>query len=92
MNLPNKLTMARIIMIPAFMAAMLKNFFLAALIIFCVAAITDFFDGYLARKHNLVSSFGKIMDPMADKLLVFSALMCFIQMGLFLPMRSRKMW
>ena len=82
MNLPNKLTMARIIMIPAFMAAMLKNFFLAALIIFCVAAITDFFDGYLARKHNLVSSFGKIMDPMADKLLVFSALMCFIQMGI----------
>lgn len=82
MNLPNKLTMARIILVPVFMAVMLSGYYLPALVIFCVAAITDFFDGYLARKHNLVSSFGKIMDPLADKLLVFSALLCFIQMGI----------
>lgn len=80
MNLPNKLTMARIVLIPIFMIALLLEFYYAALVIFCVAAITDFFDGYLARKHNLVSSFGKIMDPLADKLLVFSALICFIQL------------
>ena len=80
MNLPNKLTMARIVLVPVFMIALLLEFYYAALVIFCVAAITDFFDGYLARKHNLVSSFGKIMDPLADKLLVFSALICFIQL------------
>lgn len=80
MNLPNKLTMMRIVLVPVFMIALLLEFYYAALVIFCVAAITDFFDGYLARKHNLVSSFGKIMDPLADKLLVFSALICFIQL------------
>ncbi len=80
MNLPNKLTMSRLILVPVFIAVMLMGYYLPALAIFCVAAITDFFDGYLARKHNLVSSFGKIMDPLADKLLVFSALVCFIQM------------
>lgn len=81
MNLPNKLTMARIVLVPIFMIALLLEFYYAALVIFCVAAITDFFDGYLARKHNLISSFGKIMDPLADKLLVFSALICFIQLN-----------
>ena len=80
MNLPNKLTMSRLILVPAFMTVMLLGYYLPALAIFCVAAITDFFDGYLARKHNLVSSFGRIMDPLADKLLVFSALVCFIQL------------
>lgn len=82
MNLPNKLTMARLIMVPIFMATLLYHCYIAALVIFSLAAITDFFDGYLARKHNLVSSFGKIMDPLADKILVFSALMCFIQMDI----------
>ncbi len=81
MNLPNKLTMARIIMVPIFMAVMLKEYYIAALIIFALASITDFLDGYLARKYDLVSSFGKIMDPLADKLLVFGALVCFIQLG-----------
>ena len=81
MNLPNKLTMSRLVLVPVFMAVMLEGYYLPALAIFCVAAITDFFDGYLARKKNLVSSFGKIMDPLADKLLVFSALVCFVQMG-----------
>lgn len=80
MNLPNKLTMTRIVLVPIFMIALLLEFYYTALVIFCVAAITDFFDGYLARKHNLVSSFGKIMDPLADKLLVFSALICFVQL------------
>lgn len=80
MNLPNKLTMARIIMVPIFMVVMLKEYYIAALVIFALASITDFFDGYLARKYDLVSSFGKIMDPLADKLLVFSALTCFIQL------------
>ena len=81
MNLPNKLTMVRIIMVPIFMAIMLKEYYIAALVIFALASITDFLDGYIARKYNLVSSFGKIMDPLADKLLAFGALVCFIQLG-----------
>lgn len=80
MNLPNKLTMTRIIMVPVFMAIILKEYYIAALVVFALASITDFLDGYLARKYDLVSSFGKIMDPLADKLLVFSALICFIQL------------
>lgn len=81
MNLPNKLTMARIIMVPIVMALMLSGHNIAALVIFCVASVTDFLDGYLARKYSLVSSFGKIMDPLADKLLAFGALICFVQLG-----------
>lgn len=80
MNLPNKLTMARCIMIPIFMALILNELYLWALLVFAIASLTDFFDGYLARKYNLVSSFGKIMDPLADKLLAFSALLAFIQL------------
>lgn len=79
MNLPNKLTLARIIMVPIVMALMITGHNIAALIVFALASITDFLDGYLARKYNLVSSFGKIMDPLADKLLVFGALITFIQ-------------
>ena len=82
MNLPNKLTMARIIMVPIFMAVMLMEYYIPALVIFALASITDFLDGYIARKYNLVSSFGKIMDPLADKLLVFGALVCFIQLDI----------
>ncbi len=82
MNLPNQLTMARIIMVPVVMALMLMGYEIPALIVFAVASITDFLDGYIARKKNLVSSFGKIMDPLADKLLSFGALVCFIQMGI----------
>lgn len=81
MNLPNKLTMARIIMVPIVMALMLTGHNIWALIVFAIASITDFLDGYIARKYNLVSSFGKIMDPLADKLLAFGALICFIQVG-----------
>ena len=82
MNLPNQLTMARIILVPVVMALMLTGHNILALIVFAIASITDFLDGYLARKNNLVSSFGKIMDPLADKLLSFGALVCFIQMDI----------
>ena len=81
MNLPNKLTMFRIILVPVTMALMLLGQPIFAGIVFAVASITDFFDGYIARKYNLVTSFGKIMDPLADKILVFGALLCFIQNG-----------
>ena len=81
MNLPNKLTMFRIILVPVTMALMLLEHPVWAGIVFALASITDFFDGYIARKYNLVTSFGKIMDPLADKILVFGALLCFIQNG-----------
>lgn len=80
MNLPNKLTLCRVILIPFFVYFQLSDMNNAkwiALVIFCIASITDFFDGYLARKNNLVTNFGKFMDPLADKLLVCSALICF---------------
>ena len=82
MNLPNKITMFRVVLIPFFVFFMLSeqipyyNYIAAA--IFVVASLTDTLDGYLARKYNLVSNFGKFMDPLADKLLVCSALICFV--------------
>ncbi len=81
MNLPNKLTMFRIILVPLTMALMLTGHSISAGIVFAVASLTDFFDGYIARKRNLITSFGKIMDPLADKILIFGALLCFIQNG-----------
>ncbi|MBQ8541333.1 MAG: CDP-diacylglycerol--glycerol-3-phosphate 3-phosphatidyltransferase [Clostridia bacterium] len=81
MNLPNKLTLLRIVLVPVCMALMLTGHFYIALGVFIVASITDFLDGYIARKNNLVTSFGKIMDPLADKILVFGALLCFLQLG-----------
>lgn len=81
MNLPNKITMLRVIMIPFFVAFMLVPGIpygkYIAVGIFILASLTDTLDGYLARKYNLVSNFGKFMDPLADKLLVSSALICF---------------
>ena len=82
MNLPNKLTLLRVILVPFFIIAYMLEFYLAALIIFCVASITDYFDGNIARKRNLVTNFGKIMDPLADKVLVYSALCLFIESNL----------
>ncbi|MDD6153963.1 MAG: CDP-diacylglycerol--glycerol-3-phosphate 3-phosphatidyltransferase [Eubacteriales bacterium] len=73
MNLPNKLTLARIIAVPFFIGCYLKGWFLPALIIFILASLTDMLDGKIARKYNLVTNFGKIMDPLADKILVYSA-------------------
>ena len=85
MNLPNKLTVGRIILVPLFVAALLIPFPLhniAALLIFIAASITDLLDGKIARKHNLITDFGKFADPLADKILVISALLCFVQLGL----------
>ena len=77
MNLPNKLTLGRLILIPFFIVAFYLNFtghYLVALGIFALAAFTDFLDGYIARKYNLVTDLGKFLDPIADKVLVLSAL------------------
>lgn len=85
MNLPNKLTVLRMILTPFYLAAMLIGFryhYLAALIIFAVASITDFLDGKIARKNNLVTTFGKLCDPVADKMLTTAALLAFMQLGL----------
>ena len=85
MNLPNKLTMLRVIMIPFFIVFLLIPITpydkWIALAIFIVASLTDLLDGKIARKYNLVTNFGKFMDPLADKLLVCSALICLIELG-----------
>lgn len=85
MNLPNKLTVLRMILVPFFVLALLWPFphhFLIALIIFGAASYTDHLDGMLARKKNQITDFGKFMDPLADKILVISALVCFVSLGL----------
>lgn len=82
MNLPNKLTVGRVIAVPFFIVAYMLGMYVVALIIFAAASITDFFDGKIARSRNLVTNFGKIMDPLADKILVYSALCLFIEAGL----------
>ena len=86
MNLPNKLTIFRVILIPFFVFFLLapdvvpySNYIAVA--IFIVASLTDLLDGKIARKYNLVTNFGKFMDPLADKLLVCSAMICLIQTG-----------
>ena len=87
MNLPNKLTVMRVILIPFFVAALLydngssQTMRVVANVIFIVASLTDLFDGKIARKYNLVTNFGKFMDPLADKLLVCSALICLIELN-----------
>lgn len=86
MNLPNKLTILRVLMVPVFVLFMLTDLggsfnHIIALVLFVVASLTDLLDGYLARKHHLVTNFGKFMDPLADKLLVCSALICFVANG-----------
>ena len=86
MNLPNKLTILRVIMIPFFVAALLydgganQNMRYVAAALFIIASLTDMLDGKIARKYNLVTNFGKFMDPLADKLLVCSALICMIEL------------
>ena len=86
MNLPNKLTLLRVFMIPFFVFFLLVNPEVTALriiadLIFIAASLTDMADGKIARKYNLVTNFGKFMDPLADKLLVCSAMICLIQTG-----------
>lgn len=86
MNLPNKLTIIRVVMIPFFVFFLLSDLLggaadWTALIIFVVASLTDLLDGHIARKHNLVTNFGKFMDPLADKLLVSAAMICLVELG-----------
>ncbi len=84
MNLPNKLTMIRVFLVPVFVIFMMLPYGFSrwvALAIFIVASLTDTADGYIARKYNLVTNFGKFMDPLADKLLVCSAMICLITTG-----------
>lgn len=82
MNLPNKLTLFRVVLIPFFVLFMLVDITAydkwIALVIFIIASLTDLLDGKIARKYNLVTNFGKFMDPLADKLLVCSALICLV--------------
>ena len=83
MNLPNKLTILRVIMIPFFLVALMVESIpygkWIALALFCIASLTDMLDGKIARKYNLITNFGKFMDPLADKLLVCSAMIALIE-------------
>ena len=86
MNTPNKLTVARMIIVPFLVVFLLTGWGgdanrYISLALFVVASVTDWFDGYLARKNHLVTNFGKFMDPLADKLLVCSAMICMIELG-----------
>ncbi|NLP16937.1 MAG: CDP-diacylglycerol--glycerol-3-phosphate 3-phosphatidyltransferase [Clostridiales bacterium] len=86
MNLPNRITIIRVFMIPLYLVFMLipqipYGRYIAG-VVFVIAALTDALDGYIARKHNLITNFGKFMDPLADKLLVCSALICFVEFHL----------
>lgn len=81
MNLPNKLTVARFIAVPIFIVVFMLGYHYISAIIFIVASFTDYLDGKIARKYNLVTNFGKIMDPLADKILVISALVCLVDLG-----------
>lgn len=86
MNTPNKLTLLRTALVPFFIAFLLIDTipynYVWALVIFIFASITDALDGYLARKYNQITTFGKFLDPLADKVLVVSAIVCFIELGL----------
>lgn len=84
MNLPNKLTIARMCMVPLFMIALLVNTpasRLVAAVIFALASLTDMLDGQIARKYNMVTNFGKLMDPLADKVLTAAAMICLVELG-----------
>ena len=86
MNLPNKLTLVRVFLVPVFIVLLMlqggtnQTLRIWALVVFCAASFTDFLDGQIARRQHLVTDFGKFMDPLADKLLVCSALICMIEL------------
>lgn len=89
MNTPNKLTLLRVLLAPLFMYFFLLDSFymrMLAMVLFVVAALTDLVDGHIARKYGIVTAFGKFMDPLADKVLVSSALICFIALGYVSPL------
>lgn len=79
MNLPNKLTIARVVAVPVFVVLYMLGYYIAAFAVFILASVTDLLDGKIARKYNLVTNFGKIMDPLADKVLVYSAFCLMIE-------------
>ncbi|MDE6727187.1 MAG: CDP-diacylglycerol--glycerol-3-phosphate 3-phosphatidyltransferase, partial [Oscillospiraceae bacterium] len=85
MNLANKLTMFRVIVVPFFVFFMcfsaIPYRFVISLVLFALASITDMIDGKVARKYNMVTDFGKFLDPLADKVLVAAALVCFVELG-----------
>ena len=84
MNLPNKLTIARMCMVPLFMIALMMNTDVSrivATVIFALASLTDMLDGQIARKYNMVTNFGKLMDPLADKVLTAAAMICLVELG-----------
>ncbi len=85
MNLPNKLTMLRVLLIPVFMALAANRMWLAAGIVFALASLTDYFDGKIARRNNLVTDFGKFADPLADKLLTTTAFLYMMADGVCSP-------
>lgn len=86
MNLPNKITIFRIILVPVFIFLIFSNWvyynFLWALLVFILACVSDAIDGYIARKHNMITTFGKFLDPLADKILVISALIAFMELDI----------
>lgn len=84
MNTANKVTIARMILIPVFFVIMMSNIPYAdiiAMVIFAIAALTDGIDGHIARKYNQITDFGKFLDPLADKLLIATALIGFVELG-----------
>ena len=85
MNIPNKLTVLRILLVPFFVFFLLATYiphsYLIAGVVFAIASITDMLDGKIARKYNLITDFGKFADPLADKILVVAAFLCFVQLG-----------
>ncbi|ESE30918.1 CDP-diacylglycerol--glycerol-3-phosphate 3-phosphatidyltransferase [Eubacterium brachy ATCC 33089] len=81
MNLPNKITIIRVIAVPFFVVLFNLNYAFPAAILFCIASATDALDGYIARKRGLVTNFGKIMDPLADKIIVIAAFILLVQSG-----------
>ena len=84
MNLPNKLTIARMAMVPLFMVTLLINTpesRILSVVIFALASLTDMLDGQIARKYNMVTNFGKLMDPLADKVLTAAAMICLVELG-----------
>lgn len=80
MNTPNKLTLFRIILVPFFIWFLYMDFNIISIIIFALASYTDYLDGHIARKNGIVTTFGKLMDPLADKILTISALVCFLEL------------
>jgi CDP-diacylglycerol--glycerol-3-phosphate 3-phosphatidyltransferase len=81
MNIPNTLTLLRVALIPVFIAFLMTGHYYISAAVFIVASLTDALDGHIARKKNLITNFGKLMDPLADKLLVVSALVCLTVLG-----------